>query len=101
MSKEKKENVTGKKEGKVGIQMPKVDFSTFMASLSSSALVHLGQIEEPTTNKKEKNLPMAKHTIDIIAMLQEKTKNNLSKHEDVLIQTILTDLKIRYVKEIS
>lgn len=83
------------------VKLPKIDFSTFVASLSSSALVQLGQIEEPTSKKMEKNLPMAKYTIDIIVMLQEKTKNNLSKEEDVLLQSILTDLRMRYVKEIS
>ena len=56
------------------VQLPEVNFSTFVFSLSSSALLHFGEIPEPSTGKKEKNLSMAKHTIDILGMLEEKTK---------------------------
>ena len=52
--------------------MPEINFSTFVVSLNASALLHLGAIEDPTTGQKDKNLPMAKQTIDILSMLQEK-----------------------------
>jgi hypothetical protein len=80
-------------------QLPEVNFSTFIFSLSSSALLHFGEIQDPTTGEKKKNLPMAKHTIDILAMLEEKTQGNLSPDEEQLVQNILYDLRIRYVKE--
>jgi hypothetical protein len=80
-------------------QLPAVNFSTFIFSISSSALLHFGEIQDPTTGEKNKNLPMAKHTIDILAMLEEKTKGNLTPDEEQLFQNILYDLRIRYVKE--
>ena len=54
-------------------QFPEVNFSTFVFSLSSSAILHFGEIPDPTSGKKKKNLPMAKQTIDILGMLEEKT----------------------------
>jgi hypothetical protein len=70
-----------------------------VASLNASALLQLGLIEDPTTGQKNKNLPMAKQTIDIISMLQEKTAGNLSEEEENLLKNILYDLRIMYVKE--
>jgi hypothetical protein len=81
------------------MQLPEVNFSTFVFSLSSSALLHFGEIAEPSTGKKEKNLPMAKHTIDILGMLEEKTKGNLTHDEGQLLKNVLYDLRMRYVKE--
>jgi hypothetical protein len=82
-----------------GTQMPKIDFSTFIFSLNSSVLVQLGLLEEPGTNQKTKNLPLAKQTIDIMTMLEEKTRGNLTKDEENLLKSILYDLRILYVKE--
>jgi hypothetical protein len=81
------------------IQLPEVNFSTFVFSLSSSALFHFGEMEDPSTGAKEKNLPMAKHTVDILGMLEEKTKGNLTEDEEQLLKNILYDLRMRYVKE--
>jgi hypothetical protein len=81
------------------IQLPEVNFSTFVFSLSSSALFHFGEVPDPATGLKEKNLPMAKHTIDILGMLEEKTKGNLTDDEGQLLKNILYDLRMRYVKE--
>ena len=78
--------------------LPEVDFSYFLVSLSSSALFHLGEIGDPQTGQKSKDLPLAKHSIDIIAMLKEKTKGNLTEEEDKALESILTDLRWRYVK---
>ena len=82
-------------------QLPEINFATFIFSLNSSVLVHLGMIEDPATGKKEKNLPIAKQTIDILGMLDEKTKGNLSKDEENLLKNILHDLRLMYVKEMS
>jgi len=78
-----------------------VNFATFVFSLSSSAILHLGEIPDPTTGTKKKNLPMAKQTIDILAMLEEKTKGNLTSDEGEFLKNILYDLRMRYVKEIG
>jgi len=79
--------------------MPEINFSTFVISLNASALLHLGAIEDPTTGKKDKDLPMAKQTIDILSMLKEKSAGNLSNDEENLLKSILYDLKMIYVKE--
>ena len=79
--------------------LPQINFPTFIASLNASALVHIGVIEDPVSGKAEKNLPMAKQTIDIISMLQQKTAGNLTPDEDGMLKSILYDLRILYVKE--
>jgi hypothetical protein len=77
---------------------PPVDFHTFVLSLGSSALLHLGEIENPNDGVSQKDLPLAKHTIDILAMLEEKTKGNLTTAEEKLIESLLYDLRLRYVE---
>ncbi|OEU80591.1 MAG: hypothetical protein BA872_04255 [Desulfobacterales bacterium C00003060] len=79
--------------------LPEVSFSSFIFSLSSSALLHFGEIPDPIGGKKEKNLPMAKHSIDVLSMVEEKTRGNLTPDEEQLIKNILYDLRMRYVKE--
>ena len=81
------------------LPLPKIDFATFIFSLNSSGLVHLGMIEDPATGKKGKNLSMAKQTIDILGMLEEKTAGNLNADEESMLKNILYDLRILYVKE--
>lgn len=78
--------------------LPEVNFSTLIMSLSSSAFFHLGEIPDPNTGQKQKDLDLAKHTIDIIGMLREKTKGNLDDDEQKFIDSMLTDLRMRYVK---
>jgi hypothetical protein len=80
-------------------QFPEINFATFIASLNASVLLQLGAIEDPTTGTKNKNLPMAKQTIDILSMLQEKTAGNLREEEENLLKNILYDLRLMYVKE--
>jgi len=81
------------------LPLPKIDFATFIFSLNSSGLVHLGMLEDPGTGQKGKNLSMAKQTIDILGMLEEKTRGNLDKDEESMLKNILYDLRILYVKE--
>ena len=78
--------------------LPEIDFTNFVLSLSTSALIQLGEIQDPFTQKSEKNLPLAKQTIDLIGMLKEKTKGNLSPEEEKVIEYVLYDLRMRYVK---
>ena len=75
-----------------------VDFHTFILSLGSSALLHLGELDQPDGSESPPDLRIAKHTIDIIAMLQTKTKGNLSPPEERLIESLLYDLRLRYVE---
>lgn len=80
-------------------QLPKIDFSMFIFSLNSSALVNLGALDDPATGKKEKNIPAAKQTIDILGMLEEKTRGNLTKQEEDMLKHMLYDLRMIYVRE--
>ncbi len=73
-------------------------FSTFILSLSTSALVNLGELPDPLNNEKDVNLPLAKQTIGLIEMLMEKTKGNLTEDEDRLIEGILYDLRLKYIE---
>ena len=79
--------------------LPEINFATFVVSLNASALLNLGAIEDPATGQTNKNLPMAKQTIDILSMLEEKTAGNLTTEETNLLKNILYDLRIIYVKE--
>ena len=84
-----------------GAPLPDIDFSTFIFSLSSSAILHLGLMENPYTKTIDKNLPLAKQTIDIISLLKDKTKGNLSDEEENLITHLLTELRFKYVNEVK
>ena len=90
-----------KKEEEVTEEMPfpEINFSTFIFSLNTSALLHLGEIPDPATGKQQEDLAMAKQTIDLIAMLQEKTRGNLAPDEENLVKHILYDLRLRYVQK--
>ncbi|NOX24818.1 MAG: DUF1844 domain-containing protein [Deltaproteobacteria bacterium] len=85
-----------KKDGKC--VMPDVTFTSFFMALNTSALYHLGEIADPATNVRHKDMMMAKHTIDTMSMLVDKTKNNLNAEESELAANSIYDLKMRYVK---
>ena len=75
-----------------------ITFSTFILSLNTAALIHLGELPDPVTQKKKVNLLLAKQTIDTLEMLKEKTKGNLTIDEEKLLDTILYELKLKFVK---
>jgi hypothetical protein len=79
--------------------LPKIDFSTFILSLNSSVLVQLGLLEDPATGQKTKNILVAKQTIDLLAMLEEKTQGNLTGDEANILKNILYELRMLYIKE--
>jgi hypothetical protein len=81
--------------------LPEINFASFIFSLSTSALLHFGEISDPISNKKERNLPLAKQTIDLLGMLKEKTKGNLSKEEEALLENVLFNLRMKYVEEVK
>jgi hypothetical protein len=78
--------------------LPEISFSSFVLSLSSSILLHLGEIADPQSGEKKKDLALAKQTIDIITLLKDKTKGNLTEEEQKLLEYILYDMRMRFVK---
>jgi len=75
----------------------KIDFSTFIMSLTSSAFYHLGDIADPETGKTETNLPAVQQTIDMLIMLKEKTQGNLSEEEGKLLEQLIYELQMKFV----
>lgn len=87
-----------KEEKKESAPLPEINFSSFLLSLSSSTLLHLGEIADPQSGKKRKDLALAKQSIDIINILKDKTKGNLTEEEEKLLEHLLYDLRMRFVK---
>ncbi len=79
-------------------KLPELDFSTFVLSIIGTAYVHLGDAPEPQSSKKEPNLLLAQQDIELLNMLQDKTKGNLSGDEERLLSQALFDLRMRYVE---
>jgi hypothetical protein len=75
-----------------------VTFSTFVLGLSTQALLHLGEIPDPVTHVQARDLAAAKQVIDILGVLREKTRNNLQAGEETLLDSVLYDLRMRYVE---
>ena len=81
--------------------LPEIDFSTFVLSLSSSALVHLGEAPDPSTGQVEVQPYMAKQVIDILGMLQQKTEHGLDDEEKQLLCEMLYTLRMKYVHKVG
>ena len=81
--------------------LPEINFSTFVISLSTQALMHLGEIANPLSGKSEVDVSDAKQMIDILGMLQEKTRGNLDASEARLIEDLLFDLRMKYVEAVK
>lgn len=78
--------------------LPRVDFSSFILSIYSSGLVQLGKVADPSTGEIKKDLMVAKYTVDMMAMLAEKTKGNLNKDEENLMRALLSEIRLAYVE---
>jgi hypothetical protein len=78
--------------------LPEVNFSTFVVSLSTEVLFHLGEIPHPISGEKQKDLNLAKHAIDTLAMLMEKTQGNLAEEEKKLLEYMLYDLRMAFIR---
>lgn len=78
--------------------LPAIDFATFVLSLASSAQVHLGLVPNPATKRTETDFTSARQTIDIIGVLKDKTKGNLTNDEERLLDYMLYDLRMKYVE---
>ncbi len=88
-----------KQQEQTEANFPELNFSTFVFSLGTSAMYHFGDFPDPATKKADRNLEAAKQTIDILAILQAKTKGNLSDDEERLLDSLLYELRMRYVRE--
>ena len=96
-----KDSVTGAPEGREKIKpgsVPQADFSQFVAGLGIQAAIFLGEVENPVTGKKEKNLDEAKYIIDTMEILKEKTEGNLTEAETGTLDNLLYELRLRYVR---
>ncbi|MDI6840347.1 MAG: DUF1844 domain-containing protein [bacterium] len=80
-------------------KVPEASFASLVLFLATIASQHLGIVKNPITDKVEPNLELAKYTIDSIDILKEKTKGNLTKEEEELLETIISNLKLTYVRK--
>ena len=81
--------------------LPPADFATLVLSLGSSAVAYLGESPASAGDKPARNLPMAKHAIDLLSVLEEKTKGNLTSEEKQILESLLFDLRLRYVEAVK
>ncbi|HVH17372.1 MAG TPA: DUF1844 domain-containing protein [Myxococcota bacterium] len=80
-------------------ELPQIDFSTFVLSLAASAMVQLGMAPGPEGEKREApDLAMARHTIDTLEMLADKTRGNLDADEERLLQSVLYEVRMTFVR---
>ena len=77
--------------------LPEVTFSTFVLSLASSALVHLGEVPNPDTGGTTRNEALARNAIDVLTMLDDKTRNGLTSEESKLMRDVLYELRMKFV----
>jgi len=81
--------------------LPPVDFTTFVLSLSTNALTSMGMAPPEMGVAEQIDLPFARHNIDLLVLLHEKTKGNLTGAEERLIDRLLVDLKLKFVEAVS
>lgn len=77
---------------------PEADLSLLITSLATQAMLSLGQFPHPTTNQVEKDLPQAGHLIDLLGVLDEKTRGNRTPDESALLEQVLHELRMIYVR---
>ena len=81
--------------------LPEINFAGFIFSLSTTAMYHFGDFPDPVTKETRRNLSAAKQTIDILSILKTKTEGNLEEDEKQLLDGILYELRMRFVKEMT
>lgn len=79
--------------------LPEITFSSFLFSLATSVRFHMGEIPDPETGETHPDLPLAKQTIDLLGLLQQKTRGNLTAEEDTFLDHLLYELRLAYVKK--
>lgn len=78
--------------------MPAASFLTLVATLASQATIQMGLIEHPLAKKVQKDLKQARYAIDLIAVLQEKTRGNLTDEERRVLDRVLGELRMKFVE---
>lgn len=81
--------------------LPEINFASFIFSLSTTAMYHFGDFPDPVTKESQRNLPAAKQTIDILSILKTKTEGNLDEQEKQMLDGILYELRMRFIKEMT
>jgi hypothetical protein len=81
--------------------LPEINFAGFIFSLSTTAMYHFGDFPDPVTKETRRNLAAAKQTVDILSILKTKTEGNLDEDEKQLLDSILYELRMRFVKEMT
>lgn len=81
--------------------LPLIDLPTFILSLSHSALMHLGEAPSPEDGRIERNLPLAKQNLDLLLLLEEKTRGNLTGDEERLLSQVIFDVRMRYLEVVK
>jgi hypothetical protein len=99
--KEKNREEAAPGPGEETMSRGEIDFSGFVLSLSTSVMIHLGEVPDPMTRETVIELPLAQQTIDILAMIREKTKGNLTREEEMLLNDLLSDLRMRFVEKVK
>ena len=94
-----KSEVKSEEQAKPSEPISSVDFSSFLVGLATQAMALMGEISHPELEGTPLNLDAARQTIDILSMLEEKTKGNLSAAEEQLISDVLSNLKMAYVNK--
>jgi hypothetical protein len=90
------ESASGQQEGPAA-DAGHIDFPSYILSYYTQGLVLLGEVANPYTQQKEEEPEAARHTIDILTLLQEKTKGNLTYEEEQLLQSVLYELRLKYM----
>jgi hypothetical protein len=80
-----------------GDELPEITFSGLVLSLSAGAMLHLGETPEGATEAPDPNLPLARQTIDILELLERKTRGNLDADEQRVLSSVLHELRMKYV----
>lgn len=91
MSEESKES--SKQSGEL-----QMDFSAFILSLNASSMIHMGDIPDPHSMERSVNMPAAKHTIEILEIIEDKTQGNLDEKEKKLLEDILYNLRMKFMQ---
>ena len=94
----KKSTPEAEKQATEAQSTPTINFTSFVLSISTSALVQMGLVPDPVSNETQKNMVLAKQQVDILEMLGEKTKGNLDENEQKLMDQVLYELRMRYVE---
>ncbi len=91
------ESTSDQKTSEDGPPRPPIDFPSYILGYYTQGLVLLGEVPNPYTNKKEEDVEAARHTIDILSMLEQKTKGNLGNDEQQLLESVLYELRMKFM----